>query len=388
ERVLPYVQFWKGEIAYRNNDLDNAIRFYNGYKDAGAPTNGEANANTVRYNLGYCYLRKENYPVALTFFESLSKNPALNSDPLTQDAYLRTADCYYMERNYNKAKPMYDNVVKFSWPAEDYATFQLAMLAGVKNTSEKVKLMNNLTRKFPRSGLVNDANLEIANAYLSDERFSEAIPYLDKLISGNDERFKPQAYLKSGNAFYNVNNNNEALTRYKKLVSTYPNTQEAEDAIGNIRAIYVEQGQPDEFAGFMRQAGRPLSVSTEDSLTWAAAEIQYANGNKDAALNSFGTYLQRFPTGAHALEANFYSAGIYADRKKWPEAISRFDYVAERAPNQYAEASVLQLSRISFFELKNYAQIRKTNWKPCVVYFAANTNWRNGPKRWIMPRNW
>lgn len=356
ERVLPYVQFWKGEIAYRNNDLDNAIRYYNGYKDAGAPTNGEANANTVRYNLGYCYLRKENYPVALTFFESLAKNPALNSDPLTQDAYLRTADCYYMERNYNKAKPMYDNVIKFSWPAEDYATFQLAMLAGVKNTSEKVKLMNNLTRKFPRSGLVNDANLEIANAYLSDERFSEAIPYLDKLISGNDERFKPQAYLKSGNAFYNVNNNNEALTRYKKLVSTYPNTQEAEDAIGNIRAIYVEQGQPDEFAGFMRQAGRPLSVSTEDSLTWAAAEIQLANGNKDAALNSFGTYLQRFPTGAHAIEANFYSAGIYADRKKWPEAISRFDYVAERAPNQYAEASVLQLSRISFFELKNYAQ--------------------------------
>lgn len=359
ERVLPYVQFWKGEIAYRNNDIDNAIRFYNAYKDAGAPANGEANTNTVRYNLGYCYLRKENYPVALTFFESLAKNPALNSDPLTQDAYLRTADCYYMEKNYNKARPMYDNVIKFSWPAEDYATFQLAMLAGVKSTSEKVKLMNNLTRKFPTSGLVNDANLEIANAYLADERFSEAIPYLDKLIAGNNDRFKPQAYLKSGNAYYNINNNNEALVRYKKLVSTYPNSQEAEDAISDIRAIYVEQGQPDEFSAFMRGAGRPLSVSTEDSLSWAAAEIQYANGNKDAALNAFGSYLQRFPTGAHALEANFYSGGIYADRKKWPEAVSRFDYVAERAPNPFAEPSVLQLARISFFELKNYDQSEK-----------------------------
>ncbi|MBI1343366.1 MAG: tetratricopeptide repeat protein [Terrimonas sp.] len=355
-RVLPFINFWKGEIAYRNNDLDNAIRYYNAYKDAGSPVNGEANANTVRYNLGYCYLRKENYPVALQFFEPLGRNPALNSDQLTQDAYLRTADCYYMDRNYTKAKPMYDNIVRFSWPEEDYATFQLAMLAGVKNASEKIRLMNNLTRKFPSSPLVDDANMEVANAYLADEKFSEAIPYLDKLINGNDNNYKPQAYLKSGTAYYNINNNNEALNRYKKLVTIYPNTQEADDAIYNIRMIYVEEAKPDEFAGFMRQAGRPLSVSTEDSLTWAAAELQYQNGNKEAALNAFNAYLQKFPGGANTLDAHFYTAEIYAGRKEWDKALQGYTYAAEKAPNKFAEASVLQAARIYFFEQKDYGK--------------------------------
>ena len=49
----------------------------------------------------------------------------------TQDAYIRTADVYYMSRNYTQARTMYDNVIKFSWPAEDYATFQRAMIAGI-----------------------------------------------------------------------------------------------------------------------------------------------------------------------------------------------------------------------------------------------------------------
>jgi len=356
-RVLPFVNFWKGEIAYRNNDLDNAIRYYNAYRDAGSPANGEANDRNAKYNLGYCYLKKENYPVARQFFESLITTPALNTDPFTQDAYIRTADCYYMMKNYTRAKSMYDNVTRLSWPAEDYATFQVAMMAGVRSAKEKISLMNTMIRKFPKSNLVDDANMEIANAYLADERFGEAIPFLINLINApGNTNYKPQAYLKLGTAYYNTNNNSEALNQYKKLVSLYPNSQEAEDALNDIRTVYVEMGQPDDYAAFMRQAGRPLSASTEDSLTWAAAEIQYQNGNKNAALSSFAGYLQRFPNGANAIDAQYFSAEIYNERKDWPNALKNYEAVAAKAPNRYAESSVLLAARIYFFELKDYGR--------------------------------
>ncbi len=55
----------------------------------------------------------------------------INSGSLEQDAYLRTADCYYMNRDYKRAEAMYDKVLGFSWPSSDYATFQKAMIAGV-----------------------------------------------------------------------------------------------------------------------------------------------------------------------------------------------------------------------------------------------------------------
>jgi hypothetical protein len=56
-----------------------------------------------------------------------------------------------MMKDFSRAKSMYDNVVKFSWPAEDYATFQIAMLAGTKSATEKITLMNTMSRKFPNS---------------------------------------------------------------------------------------------------------------------------------------------------------------------------------------------------------------------------------------------
>lgn len=355
--VLPFLNFWKGEIAYRNNKIDDAIKYYNGYVSGGSPTAGDANANNVRYNLGYCYLRKENYPVAQSFFEPFSKNPALNSDAFTQDAYLRTADCYFMQKNYARAQAMYDNVIKLSWPAEDYATFQNAMLAGVKSPSDKIALLNTMTRKFPLSPLVTDANMEIAFTYMGNEKFREAIPYLNNVLKGTDNSsLKPVAMLRLGTAYFNIDNNTEALKQYKALIDQYPNTQEAEDAMDNIKTIYIADGKPDEYISFMKAAGRPLSMNTEDSLTYGAAEKLYDDQNINAALTAFNDYLQKFPNGVYALDANFNRAEIYNTKKDWANALTGYEAVAANAPNRYAERAVLTAARISFFELKDYAK--------------------------------
>lgn len=355
--VRPMAYFWKGEIGYRNNQLDTAIKYYQLYVSAGSPASGEANAINARYNLGYSYLRKENYPVAQTYFEPLAKNPALNTDAFTQDAYIRTADCYYMGKNYTAAKAMYDNVIKLSWPAEDYATFQNAMLAGVRSPSEKISLMNTMMRKFPASALVTDANMEVANTYMGEEKFRESIPYLENVIkNSNISTVVPQAILRMGTAYYNIDNNAEAMKQFRILIDKYPNSPEAEDALDNIKTIYLEDGKPDEYADFMRQIGRPLNVDTEDSLTYHAAEKLYDDQKLNDALNAFNNYLQRFPDGAHVLDANFNRAEIYNAKKDWNNALPAYEAVTTNAPNQYAERSALTAARISFFELKNYAR--------------------------------
>jgi len=355
--VLPFAYFWKGEIGYRNNQIDTAIKYFHAYLDAGAPVSGEANPVNARYNLGYAYLRKENYKVSVTFFEPLIKAPALNTDAFSQDAYMRTADNYFMMKSYDKAKLMYDNAIKLSWPSEDYATFQIAMLAGVKSADSKISGMNNMIRKFPKSPLVVDANMEIANTYMGNEKFREAIPYL-KVVAENNENTSlvPQAYLKLGTAYYNIDNNDEALRQFKAIVERFPSSSEAEDALDNIKSIYVEQGKPDEYAAYMRQIGKPLSTNTEDELTWAAAEKLYDDQKVNEALNAYNSYLQKFPNGAHVVEANFNRAEIYNIKKDWNNAVPAYEAVAAQAPNQFAERSVLAAARINFFELKNYAR--------------------------------
>jgi TolA-binding protein len=231
------------------------------------------------------------------------------------------------------------------------------MIAGIRSSKDKINLMTTMTRKFPTSDFVTDANMEVASTYMADEKFAEAIPYLGNVIKATDNAsLKPRAYLKLGTAYYNLNNNAEAIKQYNTLIAQYPNSQEASDALDNVKVIYIEQGKPDEYAAFMRKAGKPISVDTEDSLTYAAAENQYVSGNTSAALNAFGNYLQKFPDGVYAIDASFYRGEIYNSKKDWKNALAGYEPVAANAPNKYAEKAILSAARIYFFELKDYAK--------------------------------
>lgn len=356
--VLPFVQFWKGEVAYRLNKTDEAIRYYFDYLKAGA-TNGEVNPTNARYNLGYSYLKKENYRQALGFFEQVAGNPAINASPLQQDAWVRSADCYYMNRDYKKAQAMYDKVLSYSWPASDYATFQKAMIAGVNNGREKISLLSSLSRKYPSSGLSGDANMEIANTYLADEQFSEAIPYLKNVVSDPNSSQKPKALLKLGIAYYNIDNNNESLNNYTAILKQFPNSPEAEAALENARVIYIEQGRASEYVGFARSMGKEVTGSQEDDLAYQEAEVQFNNGNFTAAAREFEEYLGSFPEGRHSLEALYYKSEIYFNQKDWVKAAAGYELLADRVPNKYGEKSLLLAARLNFFDLKNYEKAEK-----------------------------
>ena len=352
--ILPFINFWKGEIAFRLNKMDDAIKYYFEYLKTGN-VNGEVNPTNAKYNLGYCFIKKENYKQALGFFEQIVKTPRISSGSLEQDAYIRSADCYYMSRDFKRASAMYDQVLSFSWPSSDYATFQKSMIAGISSGTGKIALLQSIPRLYPASALVPDANLEIANTYLSDEKYREAVTYLKNVVSAiSSDALKPRALLQLGISYYNLDNNTEALNQYNALIKQYPNSPEAEEGLDNARTIYVEEGRTGEYVNFAKTLGKDVSNSQEDSLAYAAAEVQYVNGSFDAAASRFETYLSGFPTGKYLIEANYYKSEIYSNKKDPAKAAPGYEAVADRVPNKFGEKSLLQAARINFFDLKNY----------------------------------
>jgi TolA-binding protein len=357
--VLPYIQFWKAEIAYRLSKIDDAIPYFLEYLKSGA-VNGEVNPTDARYNLGYCFLKKENYRQAQAFFEQVVRTPKLNSSPLEQDAYMRDADCFYMNRDYKTALTMYNKAIDFSWPASDYATFQKAMIAGVSNGRQKVDLLNSITRRYPASGLSADVNMEVAGTLLAGEQYREALPYLKNVLrSPGADALKPRAYLQSGIAWYNLNNNKEALNQYDSLLRQYPNSPEAQDALDNAKTIYVEDGRSSDYVNFAKGMGVEVSASQEDQLAYEEAEVQFNNGNFPGAVQRFEAYLAKFPDGKYSLEANYYKSEIYFSQKDWAKAVVGYAAVSDRAPNKFGEKSLLQAARLYFFNLKDYSNAEK-----------------------------
>ncbi|HMI61101.1 MAG TPA: tetratricopeptide repeat protein [Puia sp.] len=357
--VLPYIQFWKAEIAYRLNKIDDAIRYFLEYLKSSS-INGEVNPLNARYNLGYCFLKKENYRQAQGFFEQVVRNPQLNSSPMEQDAYIRDADCYYMNKDYKTALTMYNKVLNYSWPSSDYATFQKAMIAGVGNGKDKITLLNTINRQYPASNLSADVNMEIAGTYLAGENYREALPYLKNVLkSPGADALKPKAYLQSGIAWYNLNNNKEALSQYDSLLRQYPNSPEAQDGLDNAKTIYVEEGRSAEYVNFAKGMGVEVSASQADQLAYEEAEVQFNNGNFPGAIQRFEAYLVKFPDGKYSLEANYYKSEIYFSQKDWAKAVVGYAAVSDRVPNKFGEKSLLQAARLYFFNLKDYANAEK-----------------------------
>ena len=352
---LPYTHFWKGEIAYRQNNVDAAIEHFNNYLKNPA-TNGEVNVTNARYNLGHAYFKKENYRQALGFFEQVTKTLTNNSSAIEQDSYLRSADAYFMNKSYSQAQNMYTAVMNNNLPAADYALYQNAIIAGAANrTTDKLNQLQFLEQRYPSSALIPDANLEIANTYLADENYRAAIPPLNKLVRNkNAASLHPQAHLKLGIAHFNLDNNADALASFKTLISSYPNSTESDAAIEYVRNIFIDQQKPAEFVTFMRQNGKEISFNEEDSLTYASANIRYQNRDLNNAITGFKDYLTRFPTGRYSIDANYNVAEIYNGRKEFENALVGYQFVASRAPNKLADKAVLQAARINFFEVKNY----------------------------------
>ncbi|HSN09725.1 MAG TPA: tetratricopeptide repeat protein, partial [Hanamia sp.] len=286
-QVLPFAYFWKGEVSYRLNRYDEALKYTNEYLRYGG-IQGEASPTDAKYILGYSYLNLENYSQALANFKQVAPVISSRSSALQQDAYVRAADSYFMMKNYGTAKNMYQNVINDGLAQSDYALYQVALINGINNPAEKIRTFNTLTERYPQSDLVSESYMQIANAYMVQEKFRDAIPYLNKILNIKSAASKyPQVYLKLGLANYNLNNNQEALQDYQKLVSQYPQSDEANEALDNMKNIYVEMGKPNDYVAFVQKTGKVISISEADSLTYAAAELQFTNNDCASAINSF-----------------------------------------------------------------------------------------------------
>ncbi|QEH41296.1 tetratricopeptide repeat protein [Chitinophaga sp. XS-30] len=360
-RIVQLAQFWKAEIALRQNNPDKAIGSLQAYFNSGAtPISGEANTQTASYNMGYSLLKKEQYTAALPYFEAAQRTSGPNAGRIANDALLRMADCYYMLRDFPKALSLYDRIISANEPGADYATYQKSIIYGIQGKhNEKLSLLKQLAQQYPNSNFNNDADMEIAETYLSDERFSEAIPYLKNVLQKQPNGANaPKALLTLGLAYFNTNQGSTAMQYFRQVVEKFPNSAEANDALQSIRTIYVDQGKTDEYVALLKAAGKTVTASAEDSISYSAAETRFSNGDCAGAVTAFDSYLQRFPEGQFALQANFYKGECLFNSKDYANALPAYEAVLSRGASPFAERAALQAAYMNYYQVKDYAKAR------------------------------
>ena len=355
ESIASQTYFWQGEMAYKLGRVDDCINSLNAYLVA--PINdGDISIPHAKYTLGFAYLKNGAYQNAYQQFITASSLNATNAHQQFQkDAFVRSADCLMMLKQFKPAIQAYQTIIDLHWNYEDYATLQKSiLLGGMGKVNEKVDILKQFEKTYVNSAYLNDARIELAETYIFKEDFQQAISPLSAILKDkNASSFYPMALYKLGVTNFNMNKNEAALEHFQNLIKSYPNTNETYNSLEFVRNIFLEEQKPEMYVTFMNENGHPLAINEQDSLTYRSAMMRYDEKNYTDAKLGLIKYLQLFPSGKRQIEANYLLAEMNYANQLYDSAAMYFAKVADVSPNPFAERANLLAARLYYFNLKN-----------------------------------
>jgi TolA-binding protein len=347
-------RYWKAEAMYELRKFGESVKTFEEFlKMPDADKTGVY--NFANYALAYAAFEDEKYSKAANYFEKfLAGND--KDQKTVDDATIRLADSYFVNKNYPDALANYNTIIKRKTSAEDYALFQKGMIQGLQNQYDvKIGTMQSLLKQFPNSNYADDAGFETAYTYFSKGDFDKSKSDLVELVAKYPRSsYVPKALVTIGLVQYNQDQDDAALESFKKVIRDYPSTDEAKQALESIKNIYVDKGDAN---GFMAYAGTtPIgnySNAEQDNITFSAANNLYLKGDANGALLSVNAYFDKFPKAIHEKEAKFIRAESLVKLKRPDEAIADYEFILNDWTSDYTERSLVSISQV-FLNQKKY----------------------------------
>ena len=336
--------FWKGETEFILNDFDGAIESFKKVDSANLKEN-LSDLKNINYSLAYCYFKIKQYENAASYFQKQIDFNANDTARLT-DSYLRLGDCQFVTFNYLMAIASYDKSLKYKGLKDDYAQFQKAILHGfVGRNDKKIDELNIFIQNYNLSPYIDDAYFELANTYVVLNKSDLALKTYDKLILLGKSVFNSKALLKQGLLYYNNQNDELALEKFKKVAVDFPNSPEAFEAIASAKLIYLDNAKVTEYAAWAKSLGYMQIDNNElDKDSYEQAYKAYQQANSKQAITLLTDYIAKFSKGFYVLQANYYLADLYYKNEAEVKSITNFKYVINQPKNEFTEQSLLKLS--------------------------------------------
>lgn len=339
--------FWQGEIAFAQGDYPVAAAKYNAYLKRAPRT--EREYALAWYNLGYCAFDRNDLGQAQASFRKFlaAWSPR---DRYRADAYNRLGDAAYSDRRFEEAVGEYDKAIALATPEQQYARYKRAVTLGILGRTDQKQ---QALRQIAASGgdYADEASYELGRSYIAQEKYAEGAAQLEKFVAAYPSSPRcTQALSDLGLAYLNLGDKQKSLKYYDWVVGASPHSSEARGAMQSIREIYVSQGDADAYFDYAAKAGleSDLTALSRDSLSFAAAQKLYLDGQQEAAAKSLRSYVQSYPKGYYLTDALYYLSDCYLRSGERGEAIETLTALADRGTTQYTVAVLEKLSEMTY----------------------------------------
>lgn len=318
----------------------------------------------VWFTLGDYYFTKKQYKKALTEYAKI------NTKILTEEempAYkFKTGYCYFLQEDYNTAKPIFVEVMQSDNAYKNKATFYYshilyteekynAALVGfnqLKNedtyssiipfyiahiyfntqqygeiTAQKEELLQKSSSKR-----LPEINGLIAQSYFRLQQYMEAIPYFDTYISTNTEPVECEIYYMAGFSYYQTLQYAQAIPLLTRSVCD--NDSMNQYAQYTLADCYLKTGEK-EFASrsFLMAYDKGYNELIKEDALYNYSKLQYELCSNPfvGAIASFEKYLNEYPQSPRRNEAESFLSSIYLTTHNYKAAITSLEKIENKS---------------------------------------------------------
>ena len=351
-------QFWLAEAYYRNNQFQRSVDINQNLALKNSNFKGNKEYSTSLYNLAYGYFKLGNFEQAENWFQrylNLPRGEVLYLD----EARTRLGDSQFMQRKYEQAIENFSLVNQNNKALRNYSDFQTSIALGLKgDDAAKADMLKSLISEGVNNNLYPEVLYELGRTLIQTGDNNGAEFYLKELSDKfQNSHYYPKALLELGLININKGQENTAIEYYKKILTTNPQSPEAQSAVAGLENIYKDQGRAEEFLSYLDGLGmsQTKTVSERELIVFSSAEKQFLSGNYSGAISSLTSFLKSYPKGGKSAQAWFYLGDSYLKISKPELALDAFLEVMKIGEESFTELATLNYARVSY-QLQNYQQ--------------------------------
>ncbi|RKR85410.1 tetratricopeptide repeat protein [Mucilaginibacter gracilis] len=353
-KITVLTTYWMAEAMFEVRKYEESVETFEKFLDMPEAKYTPV-YNYANYALGYAAFGGEQYKKAATYFERFIAGDETDKNSIN-DAITRTADSYFVLKQYGKAMDNYDKIINEHQKGEDYALFQRGMIQGLQGALDtKINTLNDVLRQFPTSNYADDASFEIAYTYFLKNNGDLAKTDLQAMIQKYPRSsYVPRALVTEGLIDYNAGRDSLAVTSFKQVISDYSSTDEAKQALKQIEKIYTDKGDAQTFITYA--ATTPIGNYTsaeQENIMYTAANNLYLRADWQGTVNAVNAYFDKFPKAIYDKQAKFIRAQSLVSLDRGDEAVSDYNYILNDWTSTYTEKSLISMSRL-YINKKKY----------------------------------
>jgi TolA-binding protein len=339
--------YWEGEAYFAQKDYVSATKSYADFSRASGGYLSDYYP-AADYARGYALFKRKMYLDALSAFRTYLDAYPEESARRFHDAELRTADCFYAKKEFNRAVDYYNRCFDRDAGNMDYILFQRGMANSLSEKEGSLEAqivdLDKLLEEFPKSRFVVDALYESARTQIELDNLDDARRRIDVLLNSHPRNARTkEALVDLCLIGIKQNKPEEVLATWDKIRTTYGNDPVASDAYNIVEPLLIERGLLDNLPPAVGLTGQEI----EQRLFKAAVNLAIEE-NYSKALPRLEEYLRQYENGTHLVEAHFYLAACLNDANDRSGALLAYEKVLAFPPSEFTEASALGAATLAW----------------------------------------